>query len=160
MRRTRILVLAGLTFLITSPPVFAVYTPAGKTSGFASEVRNNVAIGTAELASAFIQKGRARTVLAISATLTTLSGTNATFHMFPEVNGVVPYGSVVNQACVAAVARCTMTGTWWLDVDDTEASNPGEFLNQPLSIVLLGGVLSGATDADVTATLSVQMVRK
>jgi len=34
---------------------------------------------------------------------------------------------------------------WWLDIDAAETANPGVFVNQPLTITLLGGDLTNGT---------------
>ena len=33
-------------------------------------------------------------------------------------------------------SRCTLTATWWLDLDAAEVANPGVFINQPLTVTL------------------------
>jgi hypothetical protein len=51
---------------------------------------------------------------------------------------------------------CTITGTWWLDLDALEQANPGQFVNVPLDVTLAARAFYGTLTfgkASVTATL-------
>jgi hypothetical protein len=90
--------------------------------------------------------------------------------IFPKVNGFpvepvftpqITYGAGVNcPALTTANVRCAATGTWWLDIDAAEAAHPGQFVKQPLNIVLIGQELTGHGDIDLVATLTARVQNK
>ncbi len=66
------------------------------------------------------------------------------------------------QSClefIGPTSGCTVSGTWWLDLDAAEVAHPGVFIRQPLTITLLGGTVPGAGvpfvpgDASMSAVL-------
>jgi hypothetical protein len=161
MRFVTIAALAALVLTGAAGGSWADSTSPGKTSAFESASINALTVGTADLLTATLLKGKAKNVLAIEATMTTNTGGDGTLHMVPTVNGVAVQGTTVNQPCAFTVAHCTVTGTWWLDLDAAEAANPGSILKVPLEITLEGGVLAGGeADVSATVTLSVRMVKK
>jgi hypothetical protein len=62
----------------------------------------------------------------------------------------------VRQPCQASLVHCSVSGTWWLDIDAAEAATPRVFVKQPLEIELLGS----DPDISATATLSVWVESK
>lgn len=161
MRFATILALAALVLAGAAGGSWADSTSPGKTSAFESASLSPLTVGTDDLLTATLIKGKAKSVLAIQATITTNTGADGTLHMLPNVNGVAVQGTTVNQTCAFSVAHCTVSGTWWLDLDAAEAANPGQILKVPLEVTLQGGVLAGGDpDVSATVTLSVQMVKK
>lgn len=162
MHFVRIAVLVCLASSLLSLPASADSTSPGKTSAFESASITPLTVGGngSTLATASLLKGKKKTVLAITATLTTDSGANAVLQMLPTVNGFAVEGVRVQQSCAFTLAHCTVTGTWWFDVDASELANPGEVVGVPVDVVLTGGSVAGDDDASATVTLSVQVVKK
>ena len=111
-----------------------------------------------------LSRGTARTVLRLDATIFTLgNGTIGSVFVSPTVNGKSfdpVYASIVG-ACVTGQSACTVTGSFWFDVDELEAQHPGQFVGQPLNMSLAGGALSGTgPNANYTAMFSAQVVKK
>lgn len=118
------------------------------------------------LLTATIAKGKKKRVLAMEATLT--SGTGGSppgdgYTMGVAVNGVevgpIDPGGFTLRDHPCPDSRCTFTSSWWFDIDAAEASNPGQFVNQPLTIILFGGD-SGGVQSRATVTMSVRMEKK
>jgi hypothetical protein len=52
---------------------------------------------------------------------------------------------------------CSLSGTWWLDLDLAEQAHPGMFVNAPIDVTLTGQSLYATTQTykmSVTATLT------
>jgi hypothetical protein len=118
----------------------------------------------ATLLSGVITRGRAGRVLVVEAFVGSVApGENGAFR--PRVNGVfleptddLGNGNAMSINCpTTATFGCTGNGHWWLDLDAAEAANPGDFLNVPLTVDLLGG---GATPLGVVANLSARLEKK
>jgi hypothetical protein len=162
MRSFAALVAGGaLALAWGAPPAFAASTSPGKSSAFASGSLSPLGANPTTLLTATIAKGRKRRVLAIEATVGTESGAAGVLEMRPLVNDVAADGPIVSVACQPTLVHCSMTGTWWLDLDAAEAANPGVFVKQPLEVRLVGGTLAGG-DPDISAygTLSVRLESK
>jgi hypothetical protein len=115
----------------------------------------------ATLLTATIAKGKKNRVLAIEATLGTDVGAAGVIEMRPLVNDVAVEGPIVSVSCQPSLLHCSMSGTWWVDIDAAEAANPGVFVKQPLVVRLVGGYLVGSDpDISATATLSVRVESK
>lgn len=55
---------------------------------------------------------------------------------------------------------CTITGTYWIDIDQAEASHPGQFIGQPLVVIVDGGSqASGGMGDPYVASVSVQVIK-
>ena len=79
------------------------------------------------------------------------------------VNGVEmepgsPNPNFVLQGCGSI--PCTLTGTWWLDLDAAELANPGVFINQPLTVTLHGGEGFAAPQTEGRVAMSVRLQKK
>jgi hypothetical protein len=134
----------------------------GKSSAFASIVEQNPLpeYGTTPLVSATINKARAKRVLSIHATLTVRGAGAAVVGILPRVNGVSAEPSRITTDC-SQQTECSVSGSWYLDVDAAETANPDAFVGEPLLIELLGGETSATTPAvPWDASLSVLMVKK
>lgn len=162
MRFARTALLVSLASMLHSLPAAADSTSPGKNSAFESASINPLTVGGngSTLATASLVKGKKKTVLAITATLTTNSGADAVLQMLPTVNGLAVEGVRVQQPCSFTLVHCTVSGTWWLDVDAAELNEPGSVAGVPVNVVLTGGSVAGDNDASATVTLSVQVVKK
>jgi hypothetical protein len=72
-------------------------------------------------------------------------------------------GSYCQTQCnTASAVDCTVTGTFWLDLDAAaEAADPGMYLGKPLNISLsAGSVAGGYSGRPYKETLSAQLVKK
>jgi len=111
-----------------------------------------------------LSRGTAHTVVRLDATIFVLgNGTIGSLLVSPTVNGKIwdPVYTGVVGACGTGQAMCTVTGTFWFDVDELEAQHPGQFVGQPLNIKVAGGALSGVgTGANYVATFSAEVVKK
>jgi hypothetical protein len=86
-------------------------------------------------------------------------------HLSAAVNGVLmephasPFGAAVDcggSGLGPVVAACTVTGSWWLDMD----ANPA-LVGVPLAVTLSGGDLGGpGVGSPVDVTLSVRVEKK
>jgi hypothetical protein len=153
----------------------AASTSPGKNSAFVSSTGILTTFATKAVAT--IEKGKKKTVLAIEASY----GDGASYPtasamrvigIIVRVNGVVaqpnPFASFQYYTdCgyngdVAPVA-CSITGTFWFDVDAAELANPGQFVGQPLNVELTAGDLANGPLVGVTpmdASLTVRVTKK
>lgn len=143
----------------------------GKTSAFASSDfggTGDIPFAFTTLLSASIAKGKSKSVLVINGMLSSGSSlATSTFYLRVSVNGVwaepQTFGTVslIAQGCGVGGSRmCTLTGTWWLDLDAAELANPGSFKGKPLEVVLEGGEEVAAIESQGRVTLSVVMQKK
>jgi hypothetical protein len=139
---------------------------AGKNSAFVTEsglTLNDGPTGVAPLLQVTLPKGRKKSVIAASGTLQVDVSAPSLPSLEVHVNGVVAMGPVVSTDCkYIAVTRCTLAGSWYLDLDLAELANPGVFIGEPLVVELVGGTntYSPPNTATAAAGLSVQMVKK
>jgi len=155
------LALRFITVVITATlavaPVLAASASPGKSSAFVSAKDVTIVTGFIPVASATIVKGKKRRVLAIEAMLTTPE-----FPIFPvigvRVNGIQPEpDSTASGWCPDH--HCTVTGTWWLDLDAAEAQSPGVFVGQPLLVELMAGN-GGGGEPTANVSLTVRMEKR
>jgi hypothetical protein len=62
--------------------------------------------------------------------------------------------------CGSGNDQCTITASYWVDLDAAEAANPGSVKGQPLVITLRGGVLSGPGNLNYRASFSARTEKK
>jgi hypothetical protein len=162
MRTFAALAVGGaLSLAVGALPGHAASTSPGKSSAFESSGFMFVPASPATLLTATIAKGKKKKVLAIEATLSTDTGASGVLEIRPLVNDVAVEGGVVSVACQPGLVHCSVSGSWWLDVDAAEAANPGVFVKQPLVVRLVGGYLAGGDpDIAATGTLSVRVESK
>ena len=60
---------------------------------------------------------------------------------------------------ISCTGACTLTGTWWLDLDAAELAHPGMYINRPLTVTLIGGDF-GVIEFNGRVTMSVHMEKK
>ena len=161
MNFARSAVAAILVLTVTSPGL-AQSTSPGKNAVFVASPFGPLPLATATLLSGTIVKGRAKRVLAIEGMFTTGFG--------PAVGDVVLLGARVDtiSGTLAVVPpdagfrctfgqQCTLTGTFWLDLDEAEANNPGTVVGKPLTVRLVGGVVGMPPEnGDLTMTVRLQ----
>jgi hypothetical protein len=175
--RTAATLLALVFGFSTTGVVSAASTSPGKNSAFVSTTGVLRYFFTDEAKStATIEKGKKKTVLAIEATLSdgvsypTPSAIRV-LGILVRVNGVTAwpnpnasyqyYTDCGFDGDVAPVA-CSVSGTFWFDVDAAELANPGQFVGQPLVVELTagdlpgGGALVGVTQVDTSLSVRVQ----
>lgn len=58
------------------------------------------------------------------------------------------------------LAGCTVSATFWLDLDQAETASPGTFIGLPLTVVLVGGDASGMGGPPVSASMNVRQEGK
>jgi hypothetical protein len=162
MRTFAALVAGGvLSLAMGTLPGSTASTSPGKNSAFESASLTNLSTAPAPLLTATIAKGKKKRVLAIEASLTTDSGAAGVLEIRPFVNGFATEGQAAQVTCAPSLLHCTVSGTWWLDIDAAEVASPGLYVKQPLVVVLQGGVLPGGdSDISATATLSVRVESK
>jgi hypothetical protein len=116
------------------------------------------------LLTATIERGKKRRMLLIQASLD-YNGLDATLlGIAVTVNARGVEGSRSVMYCTNQVCD-TVSGSWWLDLDAAEAQYPGEFIQKPLLVRLIGGEITGGgtvslDDGVWNASLSVQMTKK
>jgi hypothetical protein len=125
----------------------------------------DIPVAFVPLLAASIVKGKRKHVLVIQATLSSGSspvagwlGIRARVNGFDAVPPGQFSGDIQHQSCGGNY--CTVTGTWWLDLDAAEVAHPGAFVSQPLTIVLDGGEFPMSPQSTGSATMSVRMERK
>ena len=140
----------------TKPPKAALFV--AEPSG-ALDVNCNTAPLTGTIAA-----GKKKTVLRLDATVSVNNDPSTEgCYVSAYVNGislnpVINSGS--NSMDTALGARCTITGTYWLDMDSAEMASPGMFIGQPLVIeVDAGSESTGGMGDSYTATWSAQVVK-
>lgn len=165
MKANRLVVTAILGgSIVTSAPGLAQTTSPGKNAVFVAGSFGPLPLATNTLLSGTIVKGKAKRVLAIEGMFTTGFG--------PAVGDVVLLGARVDtiSGTLAVLPpdagvrctfgqQCTITGTFWLDLDEAEANNPGTVVGQPLTVRLVGGVV-GAPPENGDLTMTVRMQKK
>jgi len=120
---------------------------------------------------ATLAKGLKKRVLVVDATLTTggvaplapfIAG------MVANVNGVPmePVGSPIGpimdcggtgMSPLPPMFGCTLTASFWMDLDQAETASPGVFIKQPLTVTLKGGDLAGLGGMPVLVSMGVHL---
>jgi hypothetical protein len=108
-------------------------------------------------------------ILAIEGQITFLSdataGTTGVYQQLLingfALNAIHPFsvpGPEVN--CGTGHSECTITATYWVDLDAAELEAPGLVLNQPLVITFRGGVLTGPAVVNYRASFSARLEKR
>ncbi len=138
-----------------------VTTSPGKNSVFAREGAVLDATGDFPDLTGQIEKGKKKTVLKVEATaLIQGNAAVAGAYLAMTVNGLTT-AMASGQCDPASTHFCSLTGTYWLDLDAAELIIPGAFIGQPLNITLTGGnsAVAGA-GLQSLASFSAQVVKK
>jgi hypothetical protein len=137
-----------------------------------SESLNGIPLpaGTGPLVTATLKQGKAKRILQAEAMMTTgiaAPGAPITLAMLVTVNGVnmeptIPASPVAvamtdcgASGIVPAPFACTVTGTWWIDLDQNPA-----LIGVPLAVTLGGGNLFVGPGVPVDVTLTVRLQKK
>jgi len=103
---------------------------------------------------ATLKKGVHKRVVVVEATMTTgvpaPLAPSAVLTMLANLNGVVMEPAGAGLGVVAdcggtgmsglpPMAGCTLSATFWLDLDQAETASPGTFIGMPLTVTLKGG---------------------
>lgn len=167
IRRTLTMAAAGallatnaLAMVESSCPAPCTVPP--KTSIF---VRETGALGTGGYiyVPGTLQKGLKKTVLRVDATFVVdVDPTLPGLWLRPKVNGIKIDGPLTLTVCDSArAANCTISATFWWDLDALEAAHPGEFIGKPLEIMLEGGNMFGSGQGmEFQASLAATLVKK
>jgi hypothetical protein len=157
----RVAVLLVLLALETGPA--AAQSSTGKQAAFASAngvTLNDGDTGVAPLLTVELLKGKKRSAVAVEGAMQVDVSSPSLPSLEVHVNGVPANGPTVAVDCkYVAVQRCTLAGSWWLDLDVAEGANPGVFVGKPLTVELIGGAntysppISGIADVTLTARL-------
>jgi hypothetical protein len=111
-----------------------------------------------------LSRGSARTVVRVDATFMVADKDSVlAVQVYALLNGKFQGGGFgsVNNACSSLHPNCSVTGTFWFDVDELEAASAGNFVGQPLNIAVVGGPLTGtAAGESYQLTFSAQVVKK
>ncbi len=128
----------------------------GKTTAATSA--SGVAFNTNPAISVTIEKGKKKRMLLVTG-IASAPSTTATVVLWARVNGIEmePQDGVDSAIGVKCDGACTLTGSWWLDIDAAEAANPGVFVSVPL-IVEIEALSSGTMTGKFSVTAS--MVKK
>ena len=148
------LALALLAPTLASSPAGAFSsTSPGKWAGFASNEDVPIGLGPGGQAvlGAEIVRGRRGYVLTVEGMLTAYNPAGrAVLLIVPLVNGIAlnPVGGAAAVRCSSG-KPCSVSGSWWLDLDAAEAANPGLVIGKQLTIGLTGADLAstGSTDS-------------
>lgn len=113
-------------------------------------------------------KGTAKTVLRLDVSLMVHAGAGmGGVYFFPFLNGEHPsigYGQEIDGHEISCdpskVGACSVTGSFWFDIDALEAVYPGMFVGQPLTIEVTGGTLPSGAGEGYRASFSAEVVKK
>ena len=109
-----------------------------------------------------LAKGLKRNVLRIDTTVSFTTASAGTSDVAMYVNGVIIKGGVLfgidhGTSCPGGI--CAFSGSYWMDLDAAEVTNPGLFIGQPLVIQMEGNAPGGGVQA-FGASISAQLVKK
>lgn len=120
------------------------------------------------VASGTIERGKRRYVVAIDGMLQ-LSGWQTSTEapsIYATVNGIevepslYPSGGSIITTTSCPTERCTVTGMFFVDLDEAEARFPGYFIGKPLHIELHAASYSGREAAGLSAVLRARLDKK
>lgn len=152
----------------------AADTSPGKNSAFVSA--SGVMTSLTTQATAVIERGKKNTVLAIEASysdgasyptaaVVRVLGLRAFVNGFGvQPNPSVPYQYITDCGFAdTAPVACTVTGTFWFDIDAAELAHPGNFVDRTLVVELQAGDLTNGAGVGIIpmdTSLTVRMQKK
>ena len=86
-----------------------------------------------------LEKGKRKHLLRVDAFVSEFTVDPAFLFATMTVNGVDMEPSAYNNGSMiftSCEAYCTLSGTWWLDLDTADLMHPGEFIKVPLNITM------------------------
>ena len=122
-----------------------------------------------------LKKGQKKKVIVVEATMT--SGIPApvappaVLTMLATLNGVPMESAGAGMGVIAdcggtgmsalpPMAGCTLSATFWLDLNQAETANPGTFIGKPLIVTLVGGDVAGVGGKPVLVSMAVRQEAK
>ena len=121
--------------------------------------------GMEKLAATTLAKGRKKHLVVADVTFTVIP-TSVPSEIFLSllVNNqwMQPFGdgSPLSTSCSSAGLPCTLSGTFWLDLDEAEAAYPGAFIKKPLNVEVWGGESGGPPCGTVWVTTNARLQKK
>jgi hypothetical protein len=95
-----------------------------------------------------LAKGIRKTIVRVDASVNVEGGVGFnSLYVSAYLNGKSAGGvgtSGYGTACASTHPYCTVTATIWFDIDALEATYPGQFVGQPLTVSVGGGALTGS----------------
>jgi hypothetical protein len=158
MRRIARHTVIALLLLALASPGFAQSTSPGRNAAAESTFIVDVEPpGGPPVLTATLTRGRAKRLLMIDATMVMNDDGPVEISVGPLVNGIAawPNAAAVGH-CGAGEFACTVSGHWWLDLDQAEVENPGALIGQPLTVQLFAGETTGTGQADVSMRVWMQ----
>jgi len=112
-----------------------------------------------------LRVGTRKTVVRVDATVTVEVDPSVTnYYINADINGRDLYPGNPPSVTTCDNTRsylCSVTGTFWFDIDALEAAFPGEFVGQSLTISLRGGTLNAQGNGKpYQASFSAEVVKK
>lgn len=122
---------------------------------------------------ATLKKGQKKRVVVVEATM--ISGVVGplpmVLSMAATLNGVLmeplgnPWGVATDcggtgMTPLPVMANCTLSATFWLDLDQAETASPGTFIGKPLIVTLMGGDAAGVGGKPVLVSMAVRQEQK
>jgi len=152
------LALLGLVALAPVPARADAVSSPGKVTAVRSAV--GLSVDSSPLATTVqLVKGKRRYLLVVTGVLSGYAPTPGTYiGLGATVNGFdfEPFDgnqSRIHQQCAGVSGGfCTVSGTWFVDLDAMEAAHPGTFVNLPLSVSLHSQALGSLNQGKVTLT--------
>jgi hypothetical protein len=94
-----------------------------------------------------IEKGKKKHLLKVDAVANEYNLAPTTLAIVVAVNGVdmEPADFSSSQLTTRCDSHCTLSATWWLDLDTAELKHPGVFIKQPLDVTMWAGSPGGPT---------------
>ncbi len=149
-------VLLGLMLLLPFPARSDSASSPGKSAVAMSQTGVNLGVVPTTL-SVQIAKGKKKRLLVVTGTA---HAENFSGELFSDVtaNGILmePTNGIDNVLKTACADACTLTGTWWLDLDTAELANPGALVNVPINVAFSAradDINGGLFKLSATATL-------
>lgn len=112
------------------------------------------------LATLTLPKGKKKRIVEVEAQTTETSAVLNALGLQARINGVniEPFGYQVLTSCNHAYPGCSFVAHFWADVDALETASPGQFVNQPLNIEVMG--VTDGSSSTVTLTARARMIKK
>jgi hypothetical protein len=152
------LALLGSLALLALPAHADVASSPARTTAARSAV--GLDLGGSPSINVQLYKGKRRTMLVVHGGVAATAFVGAGLDVGVKANGIAmePTDSVGDSRILQTGCQgyCSLSGTWWLDLDLAEEAHPGMFVNVPIDVTLQGEGLFATSQTyrmSVTATL-------
>lgn len=137
VRANATLLLAGALLVAGTTPAQAQQAVSGKSLAVMDGDFDPSAGCLADVPIGTIQKGKKNSILTVHLTASSIKNGSVPRIFSPEVNGYAIAGpSSIDGPAQSQYDNTSVSGVWWLDLDQAEASHPGEFVGKPLAILI------------------------